>query len=301
MVALAAAVGGTGGAAEEALAAAAKPRCFGAASRDHVRPCRNPRLDRMVVPTPAQAKRRPNAPCAIPRLQYPMVCEFGAPEEGASRRIALIGDSHAVHWRAALAPVARARGWAGYSLSRNGCPLSTVTPILDRGLAGQCVRWRGAIHRWLLEHPGVDTVFVSQHRVRVRGSYATEVAGYLAAWRALPPSVTRVVVIRDTPARPPGVRRCVVAAIRRRAPAGRACAVARRRALRPDPAADAARRAGGRVRLVDMTRYFCDARRCYPVVGGVLTHKDSGHITAMFGETLAPYLGARLSAIGLRG
>ncbi|HEX8207162.1 MAG TPA: hypothetical protein VF587_13960, partial [Solirubrobacteraceae bacterium] len=69
---------------------------------------------------------------------------------------------------------------------------------------------------------------------------------------------------------------------------------------KPDPAADAARRAGGRVGLVDMTRYFCDARRCFPVVGGVLTHKDTGHMTATFGETLAPYLGARLSALGLR-
>jgi hypothetical protein len=126
------------------------------------------------------------------------------------------------------------------------------------------------------------------------------VAGYRAAWAALPASVKRVVVIRDTPVRPPRVRRCVVAARSRRAPAGRVCAVPRRRVLRPDPAADAARHAGGRVRLVDMTRYFCDARRCFPVVGGVLTHKDTGHMTAAFGATLAPYLGARLSALGLR-
>ena len=281
-------------------AEATTPRCYGAASRDHVRPCRNAELDRMVTPTPAQALRRPNAPCRFPRLQYPRLCEFGALDDVARRRIALIGDSHAVHWRAALGPVAHARRWAGYSLSRNGCPLSAARPILDGGLAGRCVRWRGAVQRWLVEHPGVDTVFVSQHRVRVRGSYADEVAGYLAAWRALPPSVTKVVVIRDTPTRPRGVRRCVATAIRRRAPAGRVCAVPRRRALKPDPAADAARRAGGRVVLVDLTRFFCDARRCFPVVGGVLTHKDAGHMTAEFGRTLAPYLGARLSALELR-
>ncbi|HEV2999632.1 MAG TPA: SGNH hydrolase domain-containing protein [Solirubrobacteraceae bacterium] len=276
------------------------PRCFGAASRDHVRPCHNPRLDRTVTPTPAQAKRQPNAPCAIPRLRYPMVCEFGAPEASASRRIALIGDSHAVHWRAALGPVAQARGWAGFSLSRNGCPLSTATPILRGTLAQQCVRWRGAVRDWLLEHPGVDTLFVSQHRVRVRGSYADELAGYLTAWRAVPETVKRIVVIRDTPIRPPGVRACVSAAIRRRTNAGRDCAVPRGSALLPDPAADAARRAGGRVRLVDMTRYFCSPRLCFPVVGGVLTHKDRGHMTAAFGATLAPMLARRLSPLGLR-
>lgn len=279
--------------------AAGAPRCFGAASRDAAKPCHNPRLDRMVTPTPAQARRRPNAPCAIPRRQYPMVCEFGAPLRSARRRIALIGDSHAVHWRAALGPIAVQRGWAGFSLSRNGCPLSTATPILRGALGAQCVRWREAVHRWLLAHRGVDTIFVSQHRVRVRGSYATEVAGYVSAWRAVPRSVTRIVVIRDTPTRPPGVRACVSAAIRRRANAGRQCAVPRATALRRDPAAEAARRAGRRVRLVDMTRYFCSTRLCFPVVGGVLTHKDSGHMTAAFGATLAPILGRRLSALGL--
>lgn len=280
--------------------AAAAPRCFGAASRDHLEPCHNRKLDRRVIPTPAGALRAPNAPCAIPRVRYPMVCEFGAPESSARRRIALIGDSHAVHWRAALGPVVRQRGWAGFSLSRNGCPLSTATPILRGTLGEQCVRWRAAIHGWLLEHPGVDTVFVSQHRVRIRGSYADEVDGYLAAWRAVPRSVEKIVVIRDTPVRPPSARACVVRAIRRRANAGRECAIPRARALRPDPAADAARRAGGRVRLVDMTRYFCSQSHCFPVVGGVLTHKDRGHITAAYGATLAPLLGRRLSAIGLR-
>ena len=278
----------------------ALPRCWGAASRDHVRPCHNERLDRMVKPTPARALRLPNAPCAIPRRSFPLVCEFGAAENTAHRRIALIGDSHAVHWRAALNPIARVRGWAGFSLSRNGCPLSTATPILREPLTSECLRWRGAVHEWLLEHPGVDTIFVSQHRARVKGGYRAEIAGYLEAWRAVPRSVKRIVVIRDTPARPGGTRGCVQRAIAARAPAGRVCAVRRRKALRRDPAADAARRAGRRVSLIDMTRYFCDRRRCFPVVGGVLTHKDEGHMTAAFGRTLAPFLAAKLRAIGLR-
>ncbi|MDQ5807310.1 MAG: acyltransferase, partial [Actinomycetota bacterium] len=78
------------------------------------------------------------------------------------------------------------------------------------------------------------------------------------------------------------------------------CAMARGAVLRPDPAAAAARRFGSkRVRLVDMTRYFCDARVCFPVVGGALVHKDAGHMTAAYGATLAPMLGDRLRAIGL--
>ena len=277
-----------------------EPRCFGAAARDRVERCHNPELQRSVVPTPARALRLPNAPCRIPTRRYPMVCEFGALENGATRRIALIGDSHATHWRAALGPVARKRGWAGFSLTRAGCPLSTTTPILRDDLTPLCLRWRAAVVQWLRDRPGIDTLFVSQHRVRVRGSYEDEVAGFIRAWGALPDSIRRIVVIRDVPRRPKGTRRCVRAAIARSLDAGRECAVPRRRVLPADPAADAATRLRSRrVRLIDMTRYFCDADRCFPVIGGALVHKDSTHMTARFGATLAPFLERRLVGMGL--
>ncbi len=280
---------------------AREPRCFGAASRDHVKPCHNRRLARMVRPTPAQALTRPNAPCVIPRRQYPLVCEFGAAENVARRRIALIGDSHATHWRAALGPVARKRKWAGFSITRAGCALSASRPKLRDGLTGECLRWRTAVYGWLNAHPGVDTLFVSQHRARVKGGFDAEVAGYLSAWAAVPATIKKIVVIRDTPRRPKVIRGCVLDAMERRVDAGRVCAMRRGAVLGPDPAAEAARRAASRrVRLVDMTRYFCDSSRCWPVVGGALVHKDSTHITATYGATMAPMLGARLSAIGLR-
>nr|MDQ5807222.1 hypothetical protein [Actinomycetota bacterium] len=176
---------------------AGEPRCYGAASRDHIRPCHNKRLARMVKPTPAQALRLPNAPCRIPKRQYPLVCEFGAPENTAYKRVAMVGDSHTTHWRAALAPVAERRGWAGFSLTRAGCSLSTARPKLRNGLTGECIRWRVAVNAWLAAHPGIDTLFVSQHRARVKGGFDAEIAGYLNAWRGLPSSIEKVVVIRD--------------------------------------------------------------------------------------------------------
>jgi hypothetical protein len=45
-----------------------------------------------------------------------------------------------------------------------------------------------------------------------------------------------------------------------------------------------------RVRLVDLNRFICDRRRCYPVVGGALVYKDQHHLTAVFATTLGPYL-----------
>jgi hypothetical protein len=248
-----------GGAAATAAVSARGPedrRCFGAASRDPDRRCRDRVLLRTVVPTPAEALRRPNAPCRVIRTEVPFVCTFGRSETRANRRIALIGDSHATHWRPALAPVARRKRWAGFSLTRAGCPLSFALPILPERLRPDCLRWRGAVLAWLRDHPGVKTVFVSQHRVRVvvpKGARRldVEVAGYLAAWRAVPRSVERIIVIRDTPIRTRATRRCIVAAMRRGLVAGRACATPRDAVLGPDPAVIAGppvRRAGARRR-----------------------------------------------------
>ena len=284
-----------------ALAGAAdattQPRCAGAAS---VAGCRNPALDTRVFPTPAQALRMPNAPCEPVTFGVPFVCAFGAPREQATRHVALLGDSHAVHWRAALGPAALARGWHGSSLSRAGCPFSTVTPILRPPLTPECLRWRAALPRWFADHPEIDTVFVSQHRVRTAGGLRAQERGYVRAWRSLPRTVRRIVVIRDTPGSGPATRACVNRAIARRIDAGRACAMPRSSALHADPAAAAVRRyKPRRVSLIDMTRFFCNRSTCPPVIGGVLVHKDNSHITATYGATLWPYLSRRLKRVGL--
>jgi hypothetical protein len=81
---------------------------------------------------------------------------------------------------------------------------------------------------------------------------------------------------------------------------GLACRVPRAVALRSDPAATAARQARGhRIVLVDLSRFMCDEHYCFPVVGGALVHKDYGHITASFAETVAPYLGFALRQAGV--
>jgi len=285
------------GASPVATHGGATPPCFGAAARDAALPCHDAVLDREVSPTPQRARMLANAPCTAVHSGVPSVCEFGAPA-GVGQTVALIGDSHAAHWRAALAPVALAQGWHGVSLTRRGCPLSAVDPVLPASLLGDCLRWREAIPGWLSVHPEIGTVVVSEHRPPVLGGLVGEVGGYLKAWRSLPSSVRQIVVIRDTPKRPAATLHCVDAAIARHLPAGRRCAIPRRMALGIDPAAIAARRTRSpRVGLVDLTRFMCDAARCYPVVGGVLVEKDQTHLTPTFAATVAPYLAEDLARL----
>ena len=84
---------------------AASPRCFGAAARDPQKPCTNPALKLTVTPKPDDAVLEASAACApVASKVAPARCSFGTAKRDARQTVALIGDSHAVHWRAAETP-----------------------------------------------------------------------------------------------------------------------------------------------------------------------------------------------------
>ena len=211
--------------------------------------------------------------------------------------IALVGDSHASHWRGALAFVAQAKGRRGYSLSHRSCPLQKARRDVPRRAQAECERWKADVFAWFAAHPEVDTVFVAGLTGGSgvvpsggRSRFETAVNGYAEAWAALPASVRRIVVIRDTPSVAGDTDRCVARAASRRSEAGTECAVTRTRSLKPDPAIVAARWLGDqRQQTVDLTPFFCDSR-CYPVIGGALVLRDTSHMTDTYATSLGPYL-----------
>jgi len=285
---------------------AARQRCFGAASRDGRNTCRNPRLRRAVVPTPDVAEVTPNLPCTpLPQEGLIIPCEFGVPAAEAKHTVALIGDSHAAHWRAALEHVSQKDKWRGVSITRSGCPLTTATVRLDpASRRAQCTRWNQQVPRWLAKNRNISTVFVVAHfdagvrARRGRSEFQTKKNGYARAWKRLPSSVKRVVVIRDTPKSTPNTLNCVRAAIIKRKGAGNACAMTRRKALGRDAASSAvARERSKKFRTVDMTSFFCSTKRCFPVIGGALVYKDISHLTDIYASSLGPFLLRKVRAL----
>jgi hypothetical protein len=279
-----------------------RPQCFGAASRDPLHACHNPALDRVVTPTLRDAPIQPSSPCRVLRRAKPEVCTFGVAKRAARERIALIGDSHSVHWRAALDIVAHRRGWYGYSIYRSACPFSTAAPANPRARQ-RCVHNTRDVIAWMNGFRHVSTVVVSERPRQVvptggQTESDTEINGYIAAWNALPASVTKIVVIRDTPYATIGWEDCVARSLARHGRPGTDCREPRATTLWRDPALLAAQRlTSPRVQVVDLTPFFCDQQYCYPVIGGVLVHKGTGHITRTYSETLGPYLDRALSAV----
>ncbi|MBJ7328470.1 MAG: acyltransferase [Solirubrobacteraceae bacterium] len=284
----------------------ADPRCFGAASRDPAKPCVNPALDLKVVPTPAEARLSTNAPCdIIERGARLRACAFGA-TTGSGETVAVVGDSHASAWRGAVDVAAQRRGWRGVSITYTGCAFSTAIPAVSTRQRELCQQWRKETFAWFAKHSEVKTVFViglaggSGVVSRGRDEMTVRTDGLLDAWKRLPPTVERIIVIRDNPKAGKGADDCVEDAMAAKEPAGPACAIPRSEALDPDPAVLAAQRSGStRVRVVDLTERFCDERQCFPVVGGALVHRDQDHVNPVFARTLGAPLDAKLASIGL--
>lgn len=274
---------------------ASHPRCFGAASRDPLHRCDNAALDTAVTPTPNQALLIPSAPCTP--IPSSFVCSFGVSRTKASATIALLGDSHADHWRAGLWPVAEALDWYGISVTHPSCPYSLAELVPSNPSQQACIAWNDAVIQWFAQNPQVTTVFVSDHpgaveRAPGQSEEAALVAGIEAAWAKLPATVKHIVVIRDVPFIEQDTLQCVSNAIARHLDAGTTCAFPRSRGLHQDPDVLAAEQLHSpRVQVIDLTQFFCGSRLCYPVIGGVLVYKDYfDHLTYEYATTLGPYL-----------
>jgi hypothetical protein len=185
------------------------------------------------------------------------------------------------------------------SITHSACPFSRARRYLLRpDDRSHCRRWNDQLLAWFGRHPEVDTVFLSQKAdtqvalkpgqtlAGVRG------AGLRSALRALPRTVRHVIVIRDTPLPLESTFECVRAAIAAGQRAGPACRVPRALALPPDTAVQTVEQIHSpRYPVADMTRFFCDPRDCFPVVGGVLVYRDLlGHMTEAYARTLGPFL-----------
>jgi hypothetical protein len=126
-----------------------------------------------------------------------------------------------------------------------------------------------------------------------RNAASQDPALWVDAWRAFPASVKRLVVLRDTPE----LREDTLACVRDATSApGSSCAVPRDVALAPDPAVAAAGQVGART--VDLSRFFCDETRCFPVIGGILAYSDITHLTPAFATSLGPFLAEELRRLG---
>ena len=257
-------------------------------------------------PRPQQARedrgRAYSDGCLVPeRAVKSPPCAYG--DRRSRTTVVLFGDSHAMQFFPALDVVARRRGWRLVNLTKAGCPPAAVHVVspLSRREYPQCDAWREYALRRIerSERPAIvvaggsahHTVIASGRRLDGAASARALGEGYRPVLRRLRASAGEVAVLTDPPRTSLDVPGCVSGALD---DLGR-CAFERRPAVgRAQSVAAAAQRVDG-VRTVDATDQFCLPDLCPSVIGDVLVYRNSGHVTASFARTLAPWLGRRLA------
>ena len=216
-----------------------------------------------------------------------MACYWGTGKP--SRVVALVGDSHAEHWRGALHRIAKAKNWKIIEMFAGGCPATYARSVTFERRARDgdvCPSWTAkatAELKTLAPDDIITTAFVQQNVFEPANSGPD---GFEQVWREWL-AFTRVTVLRDIPAA--GNKngpQCL--AVNEGKPL--ACSNPRSKVLIDDDMMRAARSMRHEVNLVDLSDYFCDAKRCYAVIGGASVYYDYDHMSNQFSATLASAL-----------
>ena len=222
-------------------------------------------------------------------------CIFG--DVTASKRMVLIGDSHAASVFPAFDAAAKTLGYRLDTRIKLGCTVAEVDQwnFKFNNPFRECSRWRAQQVLNLTRNPADVVVVVNANnptppvfdaqagvRMDVREGRVAWIRGYAATLRAFRDAGSQVIMLRDNPRVPGNIADCV--AMHMDDPA--ACNYARRYGL-PEPAADvlAARGVPG-VRKLDLSDAICDQRTCYAVRNRILAWQKGNHYTATFADSL---------------
>ena len=267
--------------------------CFGAPAMEN-----RPKCPEALTALPLAAITKADAPWAPQQGcrgtgsdPSVLTCYWGT---GKPRRVvALIGDSHAEHWRSTLHRIAKAKNWQIIEMYAGGCPATYARSVSfeRRSRDGDvCLKWTAkatAKLKALAPDDIITTAYVQQDVFDPVGSGPAGFEKVWLQWRAF----TRVTVLRDIPTTA-GHNGPQCLAISAGKPL--TCANPRSKVLIDDDMMRAARSMRHEVNLVDLSDYFCDARRCYAVIGGASVYYDYDHMSMQFAATLAPALLRRL-------
>jgi peptidoglycan/LPS O-acetylase OafA/YrhL len=256
-----------------------------------------------IVPSPARAvgdqydleHRLLRGDCWAERITFAVrTCEFGDPK--GQFHVALIGNSHAAQWLAALEKIGARKGWRITTFFAHFCANSDTEQVI--GNAEQTDGCRNWVRRTTEQvRDGSFNLVVMSNRMSLRGtnqtweqSRAAFVKGYETVLRQWQNSDMVVVGLGDTPW--PGATQERVPDCLTENPSNyEACSGPRPKWEPTDLLQKAIETVDDpKIRSINLNDHICGPGTCPAVVGGVTVYADYSHLTTTYVETLAPYL-----------
>lgn len=227
-------------------------------------------------------------------------CDLGADKEKAKATVAIVGDSHATAWFAAMDELGTLQRWHVKTYTKGSCPASTAVRVLpsEKTDEGQrsCAEWNRKVNAELEADKDISIVFTASYSTAYTfkagpGGESKDPAldGFKETWRHWMAEGKKVVAFDDVP-RTNG--EYVPTCLAKNPENPLACAVPRAKAYPANTAignAGAAMKKEG-VRQISLRDQFCDDTLCYPIVGSMIVYRDYSHISAEYSKALVPFI-----------
>ncbi|WP_267275805.1 acyltransferase family protein [Arthrobacter sp. CDRTa11] len=207
--------------------------------------------------------------------------------ETVTKRIVVLGDSHAQQYMAALGPIARDHGWEVVTLLKGDCRFGADSPERDE----DCNAFNRASAAYVMEHRP-DAVFTVASLTHVQAPFETEVPGYLDGIRQFTDAGIEVVGVRDNPRFTINMPECV----QKNGAAAPECNVPVNESLAESSPLDGYRGKVDGLHLMDLSDFVCAGGSCPAVVGNVYVYKDDNHLTKTYVQSMIPMFEQRLLA-----
>ena len=280
------------------------PSCVGAAAvQSDLSLCSNKKFAGLIIPPvdlapdDSMVRAYTNCPGQAQDSSEVRVCSLG--DANSKIKIALIGDSHANQYAAAVDLIGKQQHWSVDVIAKGGCPLSYSQRVQNAPLTNACRIWVKSVVRYLDQHDYRLIVTSMKAGVEWHGKvgYPSEpdpVTGIKQILEDISNTRIPVVYIKDNPAPLTTVEACLMAT---QGTKPEQCSVARRGAFEAEPALAAIQKIGSPlITVANFDNVFCGSTHCLPIIGNVVVYRDDNHLTNTFVKTLSPRLASVLAA-----
>jgi hypothetical protein len=203
-------------------------------------------------------------------------------------KIAAVGDSHLAQFAGALNAMALKNNWKVDMYAKGGCPFSFAVRVHDALLTETCPAWVDNVVS-KLNAENYDLIVTSQRSGVdwVNGNSAA-VSGLAKLWQQLLATGNEIVAIKDNPSPGKNMVSCLISSAE--------CDSPRSKALAFDPQVEAVQLAPT-VALLNFDDVYCDASKCFAVIGNAVVYRDDNHLTDTFARSLTALVEPSLNEV----
>ncbi|MFC4941931.1 acyltransferase family protein [Pseudonocardia sp. GCM10023141] len=240
-----------------------------------------------VLPAPVAVYedwvRIENWDCA-PLSRFPMdVCTQPVAFE-PTKRVVVVGDSHAQQLSAALIAIAAHRQWQLSTIVRGACPFSTTSETDPDD--HDCVAWNDAAAAEITDRNPDAVVTLASRNVRVGLTEQTP-PGFVQRWRGLDELGIPVLAIRDNPRFDYSMPDCIQQHDGGEGENPAACGASRAALYAPQPPWTQLDELPSNVTFLDIADAVCHPDFCPAEIGNVLVYLDDNHLSASYSMSMS--------------